>query len=238
METSTTDKGGLMKIIEPSVEILNALNYQQMLRHTELAARTCYKSEDRIKDGSAEELIKRLISSNHASVLEHNSISVRFICDRGVSHELVRHRLCSFSQESQRFCNYSGEKFGKELTFIRPVFWIDDSVQYKLWINLISSSEETYIYLLRTGSSPQEARSVLPNSLKTEIVVTANIRQWRTMFGQRCASAAHPDMRRSMLPLLGKCIKDYPVFFEDLADLHAKGCQDFAHKSWQLSDVK
>lgn len=227
-----------MKIIEPSVEILNPPDYQQMLNHIEVAARTCYKSEDKIKDGSAEELIKRLIASGHHSVLEHISISIRFICDRGVSHEVVRHRLCSFSQESTRYCNYSGEKFGSELTFIKPMFWIEDSVQYKLWINLISSSEETYIYLLRTGATPQEARSVLPNSLKTDIVVTANIREWRTMFEQRCVPAAHPQMRQPMLPLLGKFIADYKVFFEDMFDIHIDGLTHFANKGWNLAEVK
>lgn len=227
-----------MKIIEPSVEIINAPDYQQMLTHTELAARTCYKSEDRIKDGSAVELIKRLIASGHHSVLEHCNIGVRFICDRGVSHELVRHRLCSFSQESTRYCNYLGEKFGMELTFIRPCFWSPISHQFERWKNAIIDAEFAYFDLLEDGASPQEARSVLPNSLKTEIVVTANIRQWRTMFEQRCAPAAHPQMRQVMITLLRRFLSEYFVFFEDLFNLHLKGSQDFAAKGWQLAEVK
>lgn len=226
-----------MKIIEPIVEIRNPPDYHKMLRHTELAARTCYKSEDRIKDGSAEELIKRLISSNHASVLEHNSISVRFICDRGVSHELVRHRLCSFSQESTRYCNYSGEKFGKELTFIRPVFWVPGEIPYDIWELSMQQAQSFYLDLLKEGASPQEARSVLPNSLKTDIVVTANIRQWRTMFEQRCAPAAHPQMRQVMIPLLGQLIKSFGVFFDDLLSFYLKGRTDFTEKGWQLAEV-
>ena len=227
-----------MRIIEPSVEILHAPDYQQMLTHTELAARTCYKSEDKIKDGSAVELIKRLIASGHHSVLEHQSISVRFICDRGVSHELVRHRLCSFSQESTRYCNYAGDKFGRELTFIRPMFFFGDDLTYQIWSDAMFAVESAYFDLLKEGASPQEARSVLPNSLKTDIVVTANIRQWRTMFEQRCAPAAHPQMRQVMLALLRRFLSEYFVFFEDLFNLHLKGSQDFAANGWPLAEVK
>lgn len=205
-----------MRVIDPSFEILNAPDAQAMLRHIELAARTCYKSEDKINEGSASDLIKRLIKMGHHSVLEHSSLSVRFICDRGVSHELVRHRLCSFSQESTRYCNYAGEKFGKEITFVRPVFWKKGSLMYKTWEGAMKEAEKAYLYLLNNGASPQEARSVLPNSLKTDIVVTANIRQWRLVFNQRCASAAHPQMRQSMLPVLDAFSKLFPVFFEDI----------------------
>jgi len=205
-----------MRVIDPSFEILNAPDAKAMLRHIELAARTCYKSEDKINEGSASDLIKRLIKMGHHSVLEHSSLSVRFICDRGVSHELVRHRLCSFSQESTRYCNYAGEKFGKEITFVRPVFWKKGSLMYKTWEGAMKEAEKAYLYLLNNGASPQEARSVLPNSLKTDIVVTANIRQWRLVFNQRCASAAHPQMRQSMLPVLDAFSKLFPVFFEDI----------------------
>ncbi|WP_027358495.1 FAD-dependent thymidylate synthase [Desulforegula conservatrix] len=205
-----------MRVIDPSFEILNAPDAKAMLRHIELAARTCYKSEEKINEGSAADLIKRLIKMGHHSVLEHSSLSVRFICDRGVSHELVRHRLCSFSQESTRYCNYAGEKFGKEITFVRPVFWKKGSLMYKTWEGAMKEAEKAYLYLLNNGASPQEARSVLPNSLKTDIVVTANIRQWRLVFNQRCASAAHPQMRQSMLPVLDAFSKLFPVFFEDI----------------------
>lgn len=227
-----------MKIIEPSVEILNPLDYQTILRHIELAARTCYKSEDKIKDGSAEELIKRLIKMRHHSVLEHQPISVRFICDRGVSHELVRHRLCSVSQESTRYCNYSGGKFGNKLTFIRPCFYSEGDDEYTIWKDCMRESENGYFKLLEYGSSPQEARSVLPNSLKTDIVVTANIRQWRTVFEQRCASAAHPQMRQVMIPLLANFIVLFPIFFKDLKPLLNEGAEYFANKGWQLAEVK
>lgn len=227
-----------MKIIDPSVEILNPPNYQDMLRHIEIAGRTCYKSDDKITDDSAESFIKRLISSGHESVLEHDSISVRFICDRGVSHELVRHRICSFSQESTRYCNYSGDKFGNEITVIRPLFWDEFSKAYGWWIDAMAVAEHHYLELIKDGATPQEARSVLTNSLKTEIVVTASIRQWRTMFEQRVSIAAHPQMIQVMAPLLEKFICDYTVFFEDINGLSARQIKEFNHKGWQLAEVK
>lgn len=225
-----------MKIIEPSVQLLNPPDYQAMLSHIELAARTCYKSEDRITEGSAEELISRLIKSGHHSVLEHENISVRFICDRGVSHELVRHRLCSVSQESTRYCNYSGEKFGGKITVIRPVFFKENDMETDTWYNAMSSAENYYFDLL-ADRSPQEARSVLPNSLKTEVVMTANIREWRLIFNQRCSSAAHPQMRQLMIPLLGEFMELYPVFFEDQSAMYSEGFNSFASKGWQLAKV-
>ena len=531
-----------MKIIEPSVQIINPPNYNQMLHHIETAARTCYKSEDKITDDSAESFIERIIDKNHLSVCEHCNISVRFICDRGVSHELVRHRLCSFclsgdtailrfnqnrghltikelydrqqdgqlrgrnklmllrsmnedgkivpnsfkqiihsgnkatyqvntalgytirtskdhifftptgeirlknlnvgdevyvngielvkdpvwlkgqrdsnqsiqdiadkagvaystirkyiklfglqtplgykpdgfspwnkglsedddprvkiqgdalrthhhnngagpdnscwrdsdlsgpgyrlrfskypkvscemcgsldnlenhhrdkdvtnwretnkltlctachkmvhlgynvkhvvadiitsidyhgeedtydiemnepfhnfvangfvvhnSQESTRYCRYSDDKFGNEITVIRPVFWNENSDEYNTWKKSMNSTEYYYFSILEKNNAPQEARAVLPNSLKTDIVVTANIRQWRTMFEQRCASAAHPQMRQIMLPLLGYFMDFYPVFFSDMSGLYAEGFKYFANKGWQLAEVK
>lgn len=225
-----------MKIIEPSVEILNPPDYNSVLRHIEAAARTCYQSE--AKDSFPEPFIKRLIDMRHHSVLEHSGISVRFICDRGVSHELVRHRLCSYSQESTRFCRYSGEKFGNNITFIKPVFWEADVSQYYEWKSAMEVAEASYFRLLDNGASPQEARSVLPNSLKADIVVTANIRQWRTMFELRCASAAHPQMRQIMIPLLGAFSEKYPVFFYDLFPMCENGHDFFMEKGWQLAEVK
>ena len=205
-----------MKIIESSAELINPPSYLEALERIEGAARTCYKSEDRIKDGSAEELIRRLIKSGHESVLEHVSLSVRIICDRGVSHELVRHRLASYSQESTRYCNYSGDKFDGELTFINPSWYIGYTFKSAMWLTAMEASQKAYMQMLKEGASPQEARSVLPNSLKTELVMTCNIREWRLIFNQRCSLVAHPDMRALMIPLRDKMIELYPIFFEDL----------------------
>jgi len=211
-----------MKIIDPSFAILTPLDPKgrwAILSAIESAGRTCYKSEDKIAEESASRFVRDIIQvKHHESVIEHVSISVRFICDRGVSHELVRHRLASFSQESTRYCNYSKGKFGGEITVIRPSFWTDDSKQFRAWRKACQFSEEQYIRLINAGSTPQEARSVLPNSLKTEIVVTANLREWRHIFKLRTAKAAHPQMREVMIPLLIVLRIALPEIFGDIVE--------------------
>ena len=205
-----------MKIIEPYFEILNMASADEIYRHLELAARTCYKSEEKITKDSAKAFLTRLIKSGHESVIEHISISVRIICDRGVSHELVRHRLCSFSQESTRYANYSNEKFGSEITVIKPIFWNEDAAQYHQWKSAMAACESAYLALIDSGAKAQEARSVLPNSLKTDIMMTANIREWRHIFKLRCSKASHPQMREIMLPLLDAFHDRLPVLFDGL----------------------
>jgi thymidylate synthase (FAD) len=205
-----------MKIIKPSAEIVHPAYYgdfQYIMDRLERAARTCYKSEDKIGPGSAEKLLRNTIKRGHESVLEHESISVRFICDRGVSHELVRHRLASFSQESTRYCNYG--KAG-ELTFIEPCFLPDFGAVYDTWIQAMRFAEGAYLSMLKEGATPQEARSVLPNSLKTELVMTANIREWRLICRLRADKAAHPQMRELVVPLLKELKTLLPVLFEDI----------------------
>ena len=192
-------------------------------RSIEIASRTCYKSEDKITEDSANKMVKSLINRGHHSVIEHSLLSVRFICDRGVTHELVRHRLCSFSQESTRYVNYSGG-----CQFIIPP-WCDlnpgkyskSSIVHsdsntRIWYYLMWSIEKDYSNLIYQGWSPQQARSILPNSTKTEIVMTANFREWRHIFILRCSKAAHPQMREIMIPLLGEMKKLRPVFFQDI----------------------
>lgn len=210
-----------MKIIEPSVHFVTPMNEQAgitVMKRIEEIGRTCYKSEDKISDDSYKKFIKGLISRGHESVLEHCSVTVRFICDRGVSHELVRHRLASYSQESTRYCNYSGDQFGNEITVIKPCFWKEGSENYRLWWAACQSAELGYFQLLRSGASPQEARSVLPNSLKTEIVMTADIREWRHFFRLRCSKAAHPQMQEvARLALMG-FYAFMPELFEDICE--------------------
>jgi thymidylate synthase (FAD) len=201
-----------MQIIEPSYQILTDIDPTRIMYNIERAGRTAYKSEDRITSGSAEKLIKDIIKRGHESVLEHETLSVRFICDRGVSHEIVRHRLCAFTQESTRYCNY----VGKGITFIRPFFWKDNDVKSLRWRTCIEECENSYNYLIKNGATPQEARSVLPNSLKTEIVVTANIREWRHILTLRTAKSAHPQMRQIMIPLLKELQQKLPILFEDI----------------------
>ena len=205
-----------MRIIEPSHEILHVPDGEFIIRHLELAARTCYKSEDRITPTSGKELLTRIVALGHESVLEHVSLSVRLVCDRGITHEIVRHRLCSFSQESTRYANYARDRFGREITVIRPFFWTEDSDRYAIWVRAMEQVETAYLTLIDAGATAQEARSVLPNSLKTEIVVTANVREWRHVLGLRCAGPSHPQMRQLMLPLLRELHDRVPLVFDDL----------------------
>lgn len=205
-----------MQVISPSVEILSAVDGHEVLKRLEIVGRTCYKSENLITDTSAETFVRKLISRGHEAIIEHESISVRFICDRGVSHELVRHRVASYAQESTRYCNYSKDKFGGEITVIKPCFLLEGTEAYRQWEWTMHRAECAYFDLLDIGLSPQEARCVLPNSLKTEVVMTANLREWRTVLRLRCSKAAHPQMREVMLILLEKLHSLIPVVFDDI----------------------
>ncbi|MCI8958767.1 MAG: FAD-dependent thymidylate synthase [Lachnospiraceae bacterium] len=207
-----------MKIIEPGFEIVDLLDGNEMLKRIERAGRVCYKSEAGITNDSAIRFVKNIIRSGHESVIEHEKITVKIICDRGVSHEIVRHRIASYSQESTRYCNYYAEKFGNELTFIKPYFWNKDFAKYKIWENTMLYIEKAYMELIEAGAKPQEARSILPNSLKTEIIVTMNLREWRHFFKLRADKAAHPQMRQIALPLLKEFQNEIPVIFDNLID--------------------
>lgn len=204
-----------MKIIEPSFCLEPPVTTQQeMLEKIERAARVCYKSEKHIKPGSAQRMVEKLINSGHHSVFEHVMITARIICDRGVSHELVRHRLASYSQESTRYANYSKEKFGSEITVIRPVFWEPESAEYEEWHVAMANAEVHYFDLLDMGASPQAARSVLPNSLKTEVVMTANIREWWHVFKLRALNnRAHPQIRQVMVYGMFEMAERWPGLF-------------------------
>lgn len=204
-----------MKIIEPSFEIL-PVNGEEILKNIEKAGRTCYKSEDKITADSARKFVAGIVKSGHESVIEHEKITARIICDRGVTHEIVRHRIASYSQESTRYCNYAKDKFGNSLTFIRPFYWKDDPVKMDIWEDTMRHIEDTYMNLINRGATPQEARAILPNSLKTEIVVTMNLREWRHFFKQRTSPTAHPQMREVAIPMLEYFKKTVPVVFDDI----------------------
>lgn len=208
-----------MKIIEPSFEFVTPMSMipgKVIMKRLEKIGRVCYKSEDKITDDSYEKFLRGIIKRGHESVLEHCSITVKFVCDRGVTHEIVRHRIGAYSQESTRYCNYSGDKFGNEITVIKPLFFDEDSYLYRCWEGACEDSESAYFCMLQNGASPQEARSVLPNSLKTEIVVTYNIREWRHFFKLRCSKAAHPQMREVAIMALKEFYKYMPILFEDI----------------------
>jgi len=212
-----------MKIVEQGHEVIYPVStinrsayWIDQCKDIERAGRVAYKSEDRITEDSYKAFIEMIVKRGHEAVLEFGNMIVHFTTDRGISHELVRHRLCSFVQESTRYCNYSKDKFGSELTFIEPSsysFW--QEAEQNLWRASMKDCEATYMTLINHGASPQMARSVLPNSLKTEIVVKANFREWRHIFKLRAISkAAHPDMRRLMIPLYEQCRKECPAVFD------------------------
>lgn len=211
-----------MKIVDAGFEILPHVNGDQMIRAIEKCGRVCYKSESRITDTSAATFVKSIIKRGHEAVLEHCSVTVKFICDRGVSHEIVRHRLASYCQESTRYCNYSKDGFGAEITVIRPTFLLYGTEAFDCWYQACKNAERAYFDLLDWGCSPQEARSVLPNSLKTEVVMTANLREWRHFFKLRTAPEAHPQMREVAVPLLHQMQELVPVVFDDLEVPHEK----------------
>ena len=205
-----------MNIIPPSFELLDRVDGTALLQKIELAGRVCYKSEAKITSDSAAGFVRRILENGHESVLEHEKLTARIVCDRGVSHEIVRHRIASYSQESTRYCNYSQDKFQNELTFIRPFFWNDDPEKFRVWEEAMAAAERAYLTLLDLGATAQEARAVLPNSLKTELVMTMDLREWRHFFRLRAAAAAHPPLRGGAGPLRRAFREAVPVIFDDI----------------------
>ena len=201
-----------MKIIKPSFVIETPVDGKRILTDLERFGRTCYKSEDKITPDSAQQFVKMILKSGHESVIEHVSVTVRVICDRGVAHEIVRHRLAAYSQESTRYCNYRS----RGIQVIEPFFFAEDRAKYQIWQEAMAACEKAYNTLIETGASPQEARSVLPNSLKTEIVITYNLREWRHFFTLRCSKRAHPQMREITIPLLREFQRLIPAIFDDI----------------------
>ena len=213
-----------MKIISPSFEILTPLDGQAILKHIELCGRVCYKSEDKITDTSAATFVASIIKRGHEAVLEHYDITVKFICDRGVSHELVRHRLASYCQESTRYCNYTADKFGGQIVCIDPAtgfgYDLDDPAdrrKHELWQEAMEAAERCYFQLIQAGARPEEARAVLPNALKTEIVMTMDLREWRHFLRLRTGRGAHPQIVEVAGMILREFAERYPVFFDDLS---------------------
>lgn len=198
-----------MKIVKQSVEWAQYLpSGTEVLHRIEMAGRTAYKSEERATATSSEAFVKNLINRGHESVLEHVILSVRIICDRGVSHELVRHRIASFTQESTRYCRY-----GDEIVVIEPPGMC--AVNKDNWEKAMMGAEYSYLQMLKEGATPQIARSVLPNSLKTEIVMSANLREWRHFFRLRTSPAAHPQMREVAGMALDLFVRQIPIIFDE-----------------------
>ncbi len=215
-----------MIIEKPSFEILSTDTYEDMIARVEMAGRVCYKSESNISEGTAAAFIKNILKRGHESVIEHASITARVICDRGVTHEIVRHRVASYSQESTRYCNYSKDKFDNQIRCIDIATGFEynlndetDKKKYEIWKQAMEDAERHYFDMLNLGAKPQEARSILPNSLKTELIITMNIREWRHFFKLRADAFAHPQMRELARMMLVCFIEKYPIFFEDLDKL-------------------
>lgn len=228
-----------MKLIKPTFEIITEINGNEILKTIEKVARTCYKSEDKIVEGSAERLVKgTLLSRNHEAMLEFFDITVKFTCDRGVTHEIVRHRIGSYAQESTRYCNYAKGKHDSAVSVIdikdvmtlkvgtklkHPVsgeeIIADEKLileWYEIWYRAMEDAESHYLSLVNNWCPAELARSVLPNSTKTEINVKFNLREWRHFFKLRTAPAAHPQMREIAQPLLLELKKQVPVVFDDI----------------------
>ena len=206
----------MVKIVKPSYEILTPINGNEILKLIELAGRTCYKSDNLITPDSAKNFVEKIAQRGHESVIEHYNITVRFICNRGFTHELVRHRLAAYSQESTRYCNYNKDKFGSEITVIKPFEINENTKEYDLWKEAMQNAEKSYMAMIENGSKPENARGVLPIDIKTEIVITTNLREWKHIFKVRTSKAAHPSMRELMIPLLKEFKEKIPVIFDKI----------------------
>lgn len=211
-----------MKIVQPSFEILSpcaldAVTRKDALHSIARAARTCYKSSG--TDDAT--LVMQLVRNGHHAMLEHYSITVRFVVDRGVSHEIVRHRPASYAQESTRYCNYAADKFGGEIAVICPPGMEPGTAMHDYWRTACEIAEGTYLAFLRDGIPPEIARSVLPHALATTVVMTANLREWRHFLALRAVGTTgkpHPQIREVALPLLQTVADWLPEAFGDLRE--------------------
>lgn len=205
-----------MRIVEPKVEIITPIIADEILKHIEKVGRVCYKSESNITDKSANDFVSGIIKRGHEAVIEHFNITVKFTTDRGISHEIVRHRIASYAQESTRYCNYSKDKFSKEISVVKPVNIVENTSEFEDWMKAMMCAETAYFSLIDDGCKPQVARSVLPTCTKTEIMVTMNLREWRHFIRLRSSKAAHPDIRILAIDLLKQFKNNIPVIFDDI----------------------
>lgn len=211
-----------MEIINAYVYLEEKIDGEKMLKLIERAFRKCYKSDGVMLTTYNPDFIRSKIDIQHESPIEHEKITVSVVTDRGVTHEIVRHRIGSYSQESTRYCNYSKKCF----TVINPGFWDVSSPLfrdhehveecYNIWLNHMKDTETRYNKLIELGATPQEARSILPNSTKTDITITYNLREWRHFFKLRTDKTAHPQMREIAIQLLIMFKKYLPIIFDDI----------------------
>jgi thymidylate synthase (FAD) len=206
-----------MKLIDPSVEIITPLNGKEILQHIELAIRNCYKSEDKTTDDSYLRLVKTILDSHHYSTIEHFNITFRVICSRACMAQWTRHRHMSYSIESQRYICYTKDKFGGEITFIKsPEFdKYPEGIQQSI-LGAFKACEIDYLILVEDGLKAQEARQVLNNAVKTEMVVTANLRTLREFLKLRTSKSAQSEIRMLATQLLEQLRAEIPVVFDNL----------------------
>lgn len=208
----------MVKIIEPSVEIVSEINSDKMLKQIEKCARNCYKSENNITEDttSAVKMIGKLIEMGHTAMIEFADVIVNLHCDVGVYKDLTRHRHCSFAIESTRYCNYSKGKFGNEISVIKPCNMDENSGIYHTWLKAMNDMERAYMQMAEIGATPDQLRMILPHSTAASVMMKANVREWRHIFNLRCAKAAHPSVRQIILMTLNEFHNKIPVLFDDL----------------------
>ena len=204
-----------MKLIEPSIEV-QSFNGKQIMKNIEQACRTCYRSEDKISNESYKTLLKNCITRGHESIMEHEKITVRMVCDIGVYKDLTRHRIASFSIESTRYCNYGKDKFDNEIKFIKPCNIDEDSDLYAFWKHTMERIEMNYLHMAEHGATPDQMRMILPHSTAAEVCMTANIREWRHILDLRTKKMTHPSIRQILIPLLLLFKTEMPELFGDI----------------------
>ena len=204
-----------MRIVEPVVEI-EKVDYNKIMKNLERACRTCYRSEDKITEESYKTLLKNCINRGHESILEHEKITIRMICDIGVYKDLTRHRHASFSIESTRYCNYGKDKFENQIKFIEPVNIEKNTELYEEWKTSCEEIEKHYIKMVELGATPDQMRMILPHSTAALVTMTANIREWKHIFSLRCTKHAHPAVEQVMIPLLLHFKQNMPEIFENI----------------------
>ena len=206
----------MVKIAAPKVEVLTPLDGDAILKHLELCARNCYKSEDQITADSARQMVRKLLELGHEAMIEHYNLTVKLTCDMGVYKDLTRHRHVSYAIESTRYCNYSKGKFGNELTVMKPCHIKEGTPEYQIWLSTMETIEKNYNAMAELGCKPDQLRMLLPHSIKADVIMTANLREWRHIFKLRCAPAAHPTVQEVMKMLLGTLKREIPVIFDDI----------------------
>ena len=204
-----------MKVIKPYIEV-EKIDGIDIMKKIEKACRTCYRSEGNITEDSYKKLLTNCITRGHESVLEHEKVTVRMCTDIGVYKDLTRHRIASFSIESTRYCNYGKDKFENEIKFIKPCNIEENTELYSEWIDACKTIEEKYLNMAKIGATPDQMRMILPHSTAAELVMTANIREWKHILTLRTTNHVHPSVRQVMIPLLLHFKREMPEIFGEI----------------------